>query len=244
MNRITKAERAIKRHPAFKSLNFKFLNFLSRGDLGSVENSNTHKPACRRYAAFKSLNFKSLNLKHLPYSLFPVPCSLLIFAISILLLSGCKTSKLSVESRQTIDLRQIDSVSVLTVIETKSVTVPQATAVFGISLAHLDSLPVGASYSEKSGNATVAVTKKENNNLIFTANCDSLTLLIETLTKEAYHFHRENQTFKSELNERKTEVIKEPSGWQWFQIYGFWILLTITVLTILIKKICRKKTIM
>jgi hypothetical protein len=43
----------------------------SRRDLGSVENSNTHQPACRRYAAFKSLNFKSLNPVPVPQS--PVP---------------------------------------------------------------------------------------------------------------------------------------------------------------------------
>ena len=148
-------------------------------------------------------------------------CCLLLMVLNF----SCRTIKISTESKQTTEKQQTDSVSLLIEREIKPVTVPQSTAAFTISFDQLDSLPAGAAYQQRSGNATGTVIKNNDNTLTFTANCDSLTLLVETLKKEVYHFQRENTTLKSELNEHKTEVIKEPSGWQWFQIKGFWILL-------------------
>ena len=94
----------------------------------------------------------------------------------------------------------------------------------------LVNLPSGASFQVSEGNATGTVTKNEDNTLEFTANCDSLTLLIETLEKEVYRFQSENTVLKDRLSEQKTEVIKEPNGWQWFQIYGFRVLLIINII--------------
>ena len=167
--------------------------------------------------------------------------SVLICVICVICgLTSCKTTKLSTESNQTSEAQQTDSVSVLVERETKPVIVPQATATFNVSFDQLDSLPAGASYQQKSGNATGTITKNNDNTLTITANCDSLILLVESLKKEVYHFQSENTTLKSELNERQTQVLKEPSSWQWFQIYGFRILLIINLIIILIAILWKK----
>lgn len=100
----------------------------------------------------------------------------------------------------------------------------------------LASLPVGAAYQAKDKNATGTIRKTKDNTLEFTANCDSLTFLVEELKTEVHHLNSLNTALKTELNEQKTVEVKEPNGWQWFQIYGFWVLLTIAI----IKKTYRK----
>lgn len=110
-----------------------------------------------------------------------------------------------------------------------------------LNLDDLVNLPLGASFQVSEGNATGTVTKNNDNTLEFTANCDSLTLLVESLEKEVYRFQSENLVLKDKLSEQKTEVVKEPSGWQWFQIYGFRLLLIINIAILLWQKVNLKK---
>ncbi len=101
----------------------------------------------------------------------------------------------------------------------KPVVVPPSEAELNIPQDALNNLPAGGSFQEKSGNATVRATKQKDGTLTITASCDSLTLLVENLKQEVYHFRDENTTLKTELNEQKTQTVYEPSGWQWFQIW-------------------------
>lgn len=119
--------------------------------------------------------------------------------------------------------------------------IPQTTATLTLTSIQIDELPVGATYQAKDGNASGTVRKTEENNIEFTANCDSLLVLIEELNKEVYHFQAENTALKTELMEQKIEVVKEPTGWQWFQIYGFWILVLYELVRILLKRFKLKK---
>ena len=160
--------------------------------------------------------------------------SMLIF---VLLLWSCKSTKQVTESEQISDHRQTDSVNLLVVerIITPIVT-PQTTAKLNLLIDVLDSLPVGALFQARDGNATGTVIKNDDNTLTFIANCDSLIFLVEQLNKELYHSRSENTTLKTTLNEQKLSVVNELSGWQWFQIYGFRILLIIFLLIILWQK--------
>lgn len=67
------------------------------------------------------------------------------------------------------------------------VPIPLSVAALKVPSTKLSELPVGAGYSIKSGQATVSVTKGENDSLIITGTCDSLArqviLLQEELTR-------------------------------------------------------------
>lgn len=100
-----------------------------------------------------------------------------------------------------------------------------------LSSEQINDLPVGASYQDKSGNATGTVKKTEKG-IEFTANCDSLNILIDQLTTEVHRYKSENSALKTTLSEQKVIEVNVLTGWQHFQLKGFWLLLI--VLTILI----------
>lgn len=96
----------------------------------------------------------------------------------------------------------------------------------------LATIPVGTGFSVRSGQATVDVKRLPGDSLQVTATCDSLARQVILLTSELTRI-------RNELTE-KTEkpppvVVKEPTGWQWFQI---WIgrLAVAALLLILIKR--------
>jgi chaperonin cofactor prefoldin len=99
------------------------------------------------------------------------------------------------------------------------IIVPQSIVEINVTQEALNSLPTDGAFQNKSGNATVSAKKQKDGTITITANCDSLILLVENLKKEVYHFQSENTALKSEINEQKTQIINEPNGWQWFQIW-------------------------
>lgn len=84
-------------------------------------------------------------------------------------------------------------------------------------------LPEGAGYSVRSGQATASVTRGRGDSLIVTATCDSLERQVMLLTEELTRIR--NETGET-VEEPPPEVVREPTGWQWFQIWAGRLLLT------------------
>lgn len=152
---------------------------------------------------------------------------LLTFA---LLGTNCRSPKASLEKETVQDRQKLDSVSEKITSEKRLLTTAQTTAKQNLTIGQLQDLPVGGKYQAKDGNATGTIEKKPDGSLEFTANCDSLTLVVESLTKEVYRYQRENQMLKQDLSEQKIIEVNRLNGWQWFQIYGFRIYVSLTIL--------------
>lgn len=60
------------------------------------------------------------------------------------------------------------------------------------------------------------VTRISGDSIEVTATCDSLARQVILLTEELVRIRNETS---EEVKERPPEVIKEPTGWQWFQIW-------------------------
>lgn len=121
--------------------------------------------------------------------------------------------------------------------KTKPVVIPVETVAIPVSISDLISLPVGASYEAQSGRAQGKVTRNDPDTLTFTANCDSLMLLVEEITKEVYHLSTENTALKTSLNEIKTTEVNKLTGLQWFQVWVGRIALILLIGIILTRKI-------
>lgn len=80
----------------------------------------------------------------------------------------------------------------------------------------LELIPVGTGFSRRSGQATVNVTRISEDSLEVTAACDSLARQILILTEENIRIR--NELFK-EKEKPPPEVVHEPTGFQWFQIW-------------------------
>lgn len=78
-------------------------------------------------------------------------------------------------------------------------------------------IPVGTGFSSRSGQATVNITRVSEDSLEVTATCDSLARQLLIITEE-------NTRIRNELVEAKEkpppEVVHEPTGLQWFQIWA------------------------
>jgi len=152
--------------------------------------------------------------------------------IPILLLAvlpiGCKTTKQTLEKEVRETNSKTDSVSVLVDKTVKVVTTPQTTAKLTLSEEQLTNLPEGASYQAKDGNATGTV-KKTAKGIEFTANCDSLNLLIEQLTKEVYRYKSDSTALVTKLNQQQTIEVNKLTSSQLFQIWGFRSLVVIAI---------------
>jgi len=88
-----------------------------------------------------------------------------------------------------------------------------------LKIIDLKELPIGASFRSDSGRVHQTVTKIDWEELEFVSTCDSILLLVDELKIEVYHLSSDNTTFKAQLNERKEVIKREPTGFQWFQIY-------------------------
>jgi hypothetical protein len=75
---------------------------------------------------------------------------------------------------------------------------------------------VGTGFSKRSGQATVNVTRISEDSLEVIATCDSLARQVMMLTEELTRIRSETS---EEAELLPPEVIKEPTGWQWFQIW-------------------------
>lgn len=77
-------------------------------------------------------------------------------------------------------------------------------------------LPEGAGYSARSGQATANIVRGRGDTLTFTSICDSLAREVIALREEITRVRNETS---EEVEEPPPQLIKEPTGWQWFQIW-------------------------
>lgn len=90
----------------------------------------------------------------------------------------------------------LDSVSELVEIRTEPLTIPMSAVSLTIATDSLHSLPSGASYSERSGQASVKVTRRaatatEPEYIYVYATCDSLQLQCERYERYIRNLHKD-----------------------------------------------------
>ena len=138
-----------------------------------------------------------------------------IIVTSALFLTGCATHRKSVTEAKEEQVSEtirtdsvvhlaLDSVSELVEIRTEPVRVPMSSVTLTIATDSLRSLPAGASYSERSGQASVKVLRKaatatEPEYIYVYATCDSLQLQCE-------RYERQIRNMRSEYGERLNEM--------------------------------------
>ena len=138
--------------------------------------------------------------------------------LSVLFLTGCATHRKSVteakeeqvsESIRTDSVIRlaIDSVSELVEIRTEPVKVPMSAVTLTIATDSLRSLPAGASYSERSGQASVKVSRKaatatEPEYIYVYASCDSLMLQCERYERQIRNIHSQYDERLNEMQNR------------------------------------------
>lgn len=110
-----------------------------------------------------------------------------------------------------------------------------------LKIIDLKQLPAGASFHTASGRVHQTVIKTDQDELNFVSTCDSLLLLVESINKEVYHLSKENTALKTQLNERKEVIVREPSGWQWFQIYAGRILIILLTAYLILRFVFKEK---
>lgn len=155
------------------------------------------------------------------------------FIMSVLVLSaGCSSTR-KVESAR-VDVITADTLIHYRIEKQEVVTIPSSSANLRISEDQLRSIPEDAVFMKKESRASVVVAKK-NNIIEVTATCDSLNIIVESLESEIIRLkhHQIN-----EMSETVKEItIKEPSGLQWFQIWGFRLMLVAIALYVILKKV-------
>lgn len=139
--------------------------------------------------------------------------------LSVLFLTGCAAHRKSVTKAKEEQLSEtirtdsvirlaIDSVSELVEIRTEPVKVPMSAVTLTIATDSLRSLPAGASYSERSGQASVKVSRKaatatEPEYIYVYASCDSLQLQCERYERQIRNIHSQ---YGERLNEMQNRL--------------------------------------
>ena len=163
--------------------------------------------------------------------------------VSILLLvlcaTSCKTTKLTQKHESEATTVRTDSVSLLIERIARPIVIPMQTVQLKLHPDSLLKLPIGAVFSKTEGHATATVMKEESG-YSFTANCDSLILIVEDLRTEIYHLNNENTVFREQLNSEKTIEVNRLTSWQSFQIWTGRICLAL-LLCLLIYRIIKIK---
>ena len=150
---------------------------------------------------------------------------------------SCRSSKQET-TREIKEIGQLtDSVNRLEKRTTKAWVAPASSATLKLDIKQLADLPKGASFQNKQGNATASAKKADDGTLEITANCDSLTLLVDNLEIEVYRLQKENSALVAKIN--KKEVV-ELSSWQHFQVWCGRIALGLLIIFIAYKIIKRK----
>lgn len=137
-----------------------------------------------------------------------------VITLTVLFSSGCASHRKSVtetreeQSSETIRTDSVvrlalDSVSEFVEVRTEPLTVPKSEVSLTIATDSLRSLPAGASYSDRSGQASVKVSRKaatatEPEYIYVYASCDSLELQCERYERTIRNLHRE---YGERLNE-------------------------------------------
>lgn len=178
--------------------------------------------------------------------------------LSVLFLTGCaahrkivtraKEEQLSETIRTDSVIRlAIDSVSELVEIRTEPVKVPMSAVTLTIATDSLRSLPAGASYSERSGQASVKVSRKaatatEPEYIYVYVSCDSLQLQCERYERQMRNLRFVNSELlsdiqssrsssqKKEVNEKPPNAIGTALKWLSFGII-IGMLITVTILS-------------
>lgn len=145
--------------------------------------------------------------------------------LSVLFLTGCAAHRKSVTEAKEEHLSEtirtdsvirlsIDSVSELVEIRTEPVKVPMSSVILTIATDSLRSLPAGASYSDRSGQASVKVSRKaatatEPEYIYVYASCDSLELQCERYERQIRNLHSQYGERLNEMQNRLTATSHE-----------------------------------
>lgn len=159
-----------------------------------------------------------------------------LLLLVFLLLFSCKSTKEYIEKEHHEVNATVDSIRIVQEKTIKAVTTPRTTTVVTVSREELNSLPVGASFQTKQGNASGEVRKTKENEFEFTATCDSLTILVQELKTEVHHLNSQNSALKTQLNEQKTAEVNKLTGWQSFQIWLGRVCVVLLIIYILYKR--------
>lgn len=100
----------------------------------------------------------------------------------------------------------------------------------------LNSIPIGTGFSKRSGQATVDVRRISEDSIAVTATCDSLARQVMVLTEELTRIRNDTSV---EVKESPPEIVKEPTGWQWFQIWIGRIAVVVLILTVVKRRLKR-----
>ena len=145
--------------------------------------------------------------------------------LSVLFLTGCAAHRKSVTKAKEEQLSEtirtdsvirlaIDSVSELVEIRTEPVKVPMSAVTLTIATDSLRSLPAGASYSERSGQASVKVSRKaatatDPEYIYVYASCDSLQLQCERYERQIRNLHSQYGERQKEMQNRMAATSHE-----------------------------------
>lgn len=136
--------------------------------------------------------------------------TIVVFLLIALCAMSCKSPTRVVKSTVLDSLQSVRQ-SVLTLLP-----VPASEARMTLPMSQLAVLPEGAGYSARSGQATASVVRGRGDTLTITSTCDSLAREVIALREEITRIR--NKTGE-EVEEPPPQVVHEPTGWQWFQIW-------------------------
>ena len=142
-----------------------------------------------------------------------------LIMIPVLLLSGCGSIRQNMSREMSGSSRQTDSVSLIVERQTKAIPVAASETKLTLSIDSLVALPHGAGYTARQGQASLTVNRAEDGMIEASANCDSLTLLVDELKMEVFHLNSEKSMFNETLKEEKTMEVNRLTSWQAFQIW-------------------------
>jgi len=162
-------------------------------------------------------------------------CILAVLLAIALSGTSCSSKKQILSHEVNESSLRTDSVSLVMARITRPIPIPASRATLRISFDSIAALPTGAGYTARQGQATVTVSKTEGGMIEASANCDSLTLLVDELRTEVYHLNKEKTDIKSELREQKMIEVNRLTSWQSFQIWTGRICLAILVILAIIK---------
>ena len=100
----------------------------------------------------------------------------------------------------------------------------------------LKSIPIGTGFSTRSGQATVNVTRVSEDSVEVRATCDSLAREVIYLREELTRIRNETG---EEVEEPPPQIVKEPTGWQWFQIWTGRMAVAVLVLIVIKRRLKR-----
>lgn len=168
----------------------------------------------------------ALSNVRLPVSVRPLTVLTAVVTMTIaLFLSGCATPRKSVTEAKEEQVSEtirtdsvlrlvLDSASEVVEVRTEPVKVPMSAVSLTIATDSLRSLPSGASYSERSGQASVKVSRKaatatEPEYIYVYASCDSLELQCERYERTIRNLHREYGERLKEMQGRLAATVSQ-----------------------------------